>query len=394
MADGRDRRSSPSGHPDPEPQHVAEAHSSNSDTSDVGASNAPSLYLVDNSQLCSGSFALAFRLSKNLEDKDAVGTGAVWGSTVLGVTDGDNWLEVGDRYLPMSLQGVSVLTPLPEADNQATSAALQASEEAASSRSTSVRVVMVEMTEEEMGQMRTNVASAMERTWAQLVELARQDDSELVRREKSRLDYTMRLLVYQNQIISPGTSPQESLARMQEKQVQWRCRVQAAQSALQRVEEGECAGQCAICLGDLTGEGAEKVSKLVGCGHAFHDTCLRPWLRKSGTCPTCRWDATKAVATRSPLAPTCEPRGQAAMEFGRTATLGSHDASAPGFPDHPRMNPSVPSEQVPERSGSNSTTWRQEHVHVQQEQARWQRSREGGGYGPMRNRRANWRAGR
>ena len=42
--------------------------------------------------------------------------------------------------------------------------------------------------------------------------------------------------------------------------------------------------QCVICLNSKTA--AREVS--LACGHAFHATCLEPWLLQKGSCPLCR----------------------------------------------------------------------------------------------------------
>jgi len=65
-------------------------------------------YLLDNSQLRSAAAYIAFRNSQNMEDKDESRIVA-YGSVVHGVDQGDGWLQVGDRYLPMVIRGVKVL---------------------------------------------------------------------------------------------------------------------------------------------------------------------------------------------------------------------------------------------------------------------------------------------
>lgn len=65
-------------------------------------------YLLDNSQLQSSAAYIAYRFSKNMEDKDESRI-AAYGSVVNGVDQGDGWLQVGNRYLPMVIRGVKVL---------------------------------------------------------------------------------------------------------------------------------------------------------------------------------------------------------------------------------------------------------------------------------------------
>lgn len=65
-------------------------------------------YLLDNSQLQSKAAHIAYRFSKNIEDKDESRI-AAYGSIVHGVDLGDGWLQVGNRYLPMAIRGVKVV---------------------------------------------------------------------------------------------------------------------------------------------------------------------------------------------------------------------------------------------------------------------------------------------
>jgi len=70
-------------------------------------------YLVqaaDRSRLPGDSVGIVYRFSKQLEDVDASAT-AVWGVVVSGVDEGDGWLRVGERYLPMEFGGTQVLMP-------------------------------------------------------------------------------------------------------------------------------------------------------------------------------------------------------------------------------------------------------------------------------------------
>ena len=58
-------------------------------------------------------------------------------------------------------------------------------------------------------------------------------------------------------------------------------------------DDGEGVGGgdgCIICLSGF-GDSGRKV--VLGCGHGFHEVCLRKWLYRSRQCPTCRREAGK-----------------------------------------------------------------------------------------------------
>merc|ERR1712070_487625 len=69
-------------------------------------------YVVDNTMLQAESLGLVYRTSPNLQDRDtSATTGCVpWGSRITGFQKGQDWFQVGDRYLPTAVSGISVLT--------------------------------------------------------------------------------------------------------------------------------------------------------------------------------------------------------------------------------------------------------------------------------------------
>mmetsp|Transcript_88190 Transcript_88190/g.175130 ORF Transcript_88190/g.175130 Transcript_88190/m.175130 type:complete len:355 (+) Transcript_88190:107-1171(+) len=71
----------------------------------------PRDYIVDNSILKADSPGLGYFFSKNLDDPAGMFMYKSWGTTVTGVDEGDGWLQVGDRYLPLTFNGIRVLTP-------------------------------------------------------------------------------------------------------------------------------------------------------------------------------------------------------------------------------------------------------------------------------------------
>jgi len=73
-------------------------------------------YLIDNSILqVKGRPGIAYRHSKL--DSDKVGkevTATTWGDIVQGIDEGDGWLKVGQYYLPMTFNGVPIVTQVPD----------------------------------------------------------------------------------------------------------------------------------------------------------------------------------------------------------------------------------------------------------------------------------------
>lgn len=67
------------------------------------------------------------------------------------------------------------------------------------------------------------------------------------------------------------------------------CRAFVSRLEAHRMEtRGRCRGSdlCVICSEDLTEAGPDVVA--LACEHIFHETCIRRWLARRHTCPTCR----------------------------------------------------------------------------------------------------------
>jgi len=92
--------------------NVEKATDVDSDDEDESEEEGTQEYFVDNSQLQSEAAFLAYRLNKRMEDKDEEHLVA-YGSTVHGIDEGDGWLRVGNRFLPMMVRGVHVLVLRP-----------------------------------------------------------------------------------------------------------------------------------------------------------------------------------------------------------------------------------------------------------------------------------------
>lgn len=66
-------------------------------------------YVVDNSDLQADAPGVAFRFSRQLNDRDDVRPVAQWGCIVTGEDTGDGWVQIGDRFLPQEVGGKKVL---------------------------------------------------------------------------------------------------------------------------------------------------------------------------------------------------------------------------------------------------------------------------------------------
>lgn len=70
-------------------------------------------YKVDNTELGAHTKGLSYRFSKDLQDKKrgrlAATDLALWGSILHGIDSHDGWVQVGERYLPVFLNGVRVV---------------------------------------------------------------------------------------------------------------------------------------------------------------------------------------------------------------------------------------------------------------------------------------------
>jgi hypothetical protein len=106
---------------------------------------------------------------------------------------------------------------------------------------------------------------------------------------------------------------------------------------------------CAICLDALPhcrttpalhfeqkplGIGAREARpEVFPCGHAFHETCAGPWLRRSHSCPLCRspiHSVTTQTGVREPSRRRLGPMSMSMLSFGtgrRSQTLHRHAIS-------------------------------------------------------------------
>lgn len=121
------------------------------------------------------------------------------------------------------------------------------------------------------------------------------------------------------------------------------------------------AAQCVVCCADF--EVGERLCKLPGCGHIFHEECVRAWLQRTANCPICRCDlvhatsclkqeALRASGSRSPEVDGCHRGGSSLASpltfrrglasSGQSAHLMSHVpwncASSPAYMSQPRWH--------------------------------------------------------
>lgn len=98
------------------------------------------------------------------------------------------------------------------------------------------------------------------------------------------------------------------------------------------------AAQCVVCCVDF--EASDRLSRLPGCGHVFHDGCVRQWLQRASSCPICRCDLLEAAsAVDTPAAASADA---AAIAPARSASPASSTALQQGRVRGPRWRPAQP----------------------------------------------------
>jgi len=89
--------------------------------------------------------------------------------------------------------------------------------------------------------------------------------------------------------------------------------------------------QCVVCCADF--EVGETLSQLPGCGHLFHDTCVRQWLERAANCPICRCNLMETVASGTAAADDSEDANQLSAATGAHALTLSRAQSSLSSPD-------------------------------------------------------------
>lgn len=81
------------------------------------AKNKPHEYLIDNSHMLASTKGVGYRKAKSFaKDVHNLMTGdiAEWGSHVHGFDEDDQWIKVGDHFLPVFVQGIRVISKCDE----------------------------------------------------------------------------------------------------------------------------------------------------------------------------------------------------------------------------------------------------------------------------------------
>jgi len=134
---------------------------------------------------------------------------------------------------------------------------------------------------------------------------------------------------------------------------------------------------CAVCKEQFkleTDDPDEQVVVTLPCKHPFHEPCILPWLKSSGTCPVCRYalipqpehhgptsapglDTDSSSREARPRSPSSRPRSQSprAREPGLLHTLfGNYMGSNPSSSDNTNRGNSRPRRSNSGSSGASS----------------------------------------
>ncbi|EPT03544.1 hypothetical protein FOMPIDRAFT_1058763 [Fomitopsis schrenkii] len=111
---------------------------------------------------------------------------------------------------------------------------------------------------------------------------------------------------------------------------------------------------CAICKDQFKADAEDEDERIVvtlPCKHPFHEPCIMPWLKSSGTCPVCRYQLVPQPNHHAP-GPS-PPRGPSSSRpsGAQTSPPGAFPTSS-ASPPSPTQSPS--SSGGSNRSGSNS----------------------------------------
>ncbi|THH21223.1 hypothetical protein EW146_g286 [Bondarzewia mesenterica] len=103
----------------------------------------------------------------------------------------------------------------------------------------------------------------------------------------------------------------------------------------QVLEEGSplLEHDCAVCKEQFslaTEDPDEQVVVVLPCKHPFHDGCITPWLKSSGTCPVCRYQLVPQPEHHSPNPGPSSGSNRPSPPTRQSGNSGNSGASGPG----------------------------------------------------------------
>jgi hypothetical protein len=114
-------------------------------------------------------------------------------------------------------------------------------------------------------------------------------------------------------IMSPSSASSEALLEAALQQgLQLSCKKKSGSSLAKGMTSDDILAlppsECSICICPIEANCAPSEACTgcpalkLGCGHYFHPECIKPWLLKSASCPTCRWQCKKMRHPRAKAA--------------------------------------------------------------------------------------------
>ena len=114
-------------------------------------------------------------------------------------------------------------------------------------------------------------------------------------------------------IMSPSSASSEALLEAALQQgLQLSCKKKSGSSLAKGMTSDDILAlppsECSICICPIEANCAPSEACTgcpalkLGCGHYFHAECIKPWLLKSSSCPTCRWQCKKMRHPRAKAA--------------------------------------------------------------------------------------------
>ncbi|KAI7816324.1 hypothetical protein BC939DRAFT_469498 [Gamsiella multidivaricata] len=119
-------------------------------------------------------------------------------------------------------------------------------------------------------------------------------------------------------------------------------------------EELEAKTECSVCKDEFAKE--DNLLQLP-CKHIFHEDCIKPWLKVSGTCPTCRFSLVSGSDERHAEGHQ-SPSGNSSATSAPSAAGGGNgtETGARSFMDLPGAFPTERNDNNDSNSNSNSNS--------------------------------------